>query len=221
MIENTPFPKEFKTDDALAAEYLIQQSLNASIPVEHIGITKEQVIAKLDEAWMRQNGCRLKEWIDDIYNPHSNWANNRTVILLDGGTIVDRAYVSQAFLFRAIVNNASRAKSNCLTKRSDELVMGLAQWGERRDEILKTMIRVQCLLISEISGQTPSSATLANIYFNELLQARQDENRPTILTFAIPDIEKRNHGEFSRLLDEIVKQPNLGLRKVYRFRLGL
>ena len=219
MIENSPMPTKFKTDEVLAAEYLVRQALTAGIPVEHIGLTKEHVRSKLDEPWMHENKCQLQTWLDDIYNIHSSWSKTRTVILIDGGSSIDRAYVGQAFLYRAIVNNACKAMSSALTKRSDELVTGLSQWGESRSAILENMSDVQCLLISEVSGQAPNSAALGNIYFNELFQNRQEANRPTILTFTIPDIEKRSHGEFSRLLDEIIKQQHSPLRRVYRFRL--
>ena len=210
----------YKTDSQLAQEYLIRQALASGIATEHIAINQQQIQRLIDEPWMCQNRGNWVNWLKDIFDVHSTWAQTRQVILIEGATIAEREMVAQTFLYRSIVNNAAIGLANASVRRAEELIRVFSQFGDDRTELLELLRRIQCLLITEIEKQyTPQRASLGNLYFNELLQTRLDANRPTILTFANLNIQERSYGEFSRLLDEIIQRPEQGLRKVYHFRL--
>jgi hypothetical protein len=191
------------------------------MPAEHIAISREKVRAFLNEAWLAEHGIDLVSQLDEIYSVGSGWNRQNSVVIIDGGDSLTREWVAHAVLFRCITNNSSEGVFGALALRANEIIAKFIQFGEERSVMLENLQRAPVLLINDISEyQPPTANSYGNVYFDEMLRGRHVGKRPTILSFAETDIETRNYGAVSRFLDEIVKNQQSPLRKIFRFRLN-
>jgi hypothetical protein len=223
MTEEAKILQGFRTDEELAAEYLIRQALLAKIPIEEFPTAQSKVRSRLDEKWHASSDFPIDDQLNNLYDIKSDWARTRSLILIEGGSLGVRAKVGHAILYRSIVNNAASANGSALVKSCEELVRDFGQFGDARAVLQDILCNIQCLLIAELDlNLYPKNAAYANVYFEELIQTRQISNRPTIITFAQENIDSakgdRNYSLFSRTLDAAIKNPNNGSRRIYHFR---
>ena len=125
-----------------------------------------------------------KKFTEAVYH-NANSLFKKQFIVIDGGDKWARKEAGCAILFRMIAcdKTGKYVDGNRLSSR---LESNRFEKGENRNDIVKELQKEEVLFLNEINKKDFNVHFEAGKYFDQILERRDDYNRPTILTFSSP-----------------------------------
>jgi hypothetical protein len=163
------------------AKAIVSRARNAGIPEDYLRIMPDKCISFLDDHFYKDK----KEVIDKIYNFPDKFLFFRDFILIDGGNFMIRKQMGFALLFRMIACDYFGLYKDC-----SDLVHKLqtirSTADENRNDLANYLKQQDILFISEFHEGLFNKHFDSGTLFDEILSFRQDNRKPTIISFSNP-----------------------------------
>lgn len=178
---------------AQARAYL-QRATNAGIPEKYQRIKQEQFEPLLS----KQYHSNTKEFADSIYkNPKILF--EKPFIIIDGGDNYSRKTAGFAILFRMITCDRYGKYYDTYQLSSE---FQLIKYGkENRNDLVNDVKKEDILFLNEFHPKKFHASFESNLFFDQLLEFRDDYSKPTIITFSQP-LEKGFSNQGNSLKDD-------------------
>ena len=158
------------------ARAILQRSERAGIPDKHMRIQASEFKTFIAESVYNED--EIKQIVSLIYDT-PNELLKRSFILIDGGTHIARRKAGFAILFRMIACDKFGKYESCRTVSHKFQV----RQDFNRQPFAEEMKGHEVLFLGECEAGLFSDKDDVGTFFDEILEHREDNNMPTIISF--------------------------------------
>jgi hypothetical protein len=233
--------EEIKNSDSLL-EFQRKESRNRRILIQAQTILKRAEKSGIPQKYMRIKPDVFKSLLDTQYHKNVDKVTDfiyktplellkKEFIVIDGGNIVQRKRAGFAILFRLIA-----CDKHGLCKNGGELAHQLQslrvfEEGMGRNDLSEELRQHDVLFISECSKDDFRKGFETGRFFDEILTYRDDNVKPTIVSFVNPLPSKENTlnsknemnetDQFGQYMCSLSKADKINDDRIFRIRVGV
>jgi len=161
------------------ARAILHRAKSAGIPSKYMRLKQDELEAVLDPNYHQDP----KAFAELIYK-QPKFLFQKPFIIIDGGNIYSRKIAGFAILFRMIACDryGTYYDTNQLCGEFQTIKYG----GENRNDIVANLKAADLLFLGEYSYKLFKAGFESGKFFDQLLEHRDDYQRPTIVTFSQP-----------------------------------
>jgi len=166
------------------ARAILQRGKRAGIPDKYLRVKQDEFRDLLCDKYHKD----VNKFAETVYkNPKVLF--KKPFVIIDGGSLHDshaRKKAAFAILFRMIACDKHGNTYNCSNLAGQFQTLKGAGF-ENRNDLVKKVKEEQILFLSEFYHKRFSMyLTDAGVFFDQLLEYRDDYSKPTIITFTVP-----------------------------------
>jgi hypothetical protein len=187
---------EYKRRVNSQALAILGRAKTAGIPKKYTRIGPDRFAEILCEKFHGDT----KKFTHSLYN-NADQLFKKQFIIIDGGDLYSRKEAGFALLFRMIACDKIGKYVDC-SQLASEFQSIRFEKGANRNDIVSELQKEEVLFINEVNKRKFNVHFDSGIFFDQLLEKRDDYNRPTILTFSSPLESSGGFSEGNAITDD-------------------